>query len=250
MKYLMILLCLEISLKAICQEDTQKKHFVLNRIVKCFNQIRIFEDSSQNNFSSHFDDSIDEYNSKLLSYINSTEFSNLSNSELQEISHATEIKISYSRDSGLKVVSWCAFSFAPSPTCSNVAVFKRGKTPTTSVNNNSEVDFGINIQVDTIIKEKYKDKPYYILIGSNKCGNLCIQEIASIYSISGGKLVKHFHAFYDGNYFLNDLKFDYILNDQIAKEPYFMIVNGAIICPVFNERKTKVISRKRYNIKL
>lgn len=250
MKYLTFFLVVGISLSGFCQNTIKKENPFLNRIVACFNQMRVFEGMAQKKPSINFQDSIIKYNRKLISYLSNSTISKLDSSQLLEMSQRTEIRSLKSQDGKLRVVSWCAFIFSNSPMCSNMALIKNAKPAYISINSYGDNDFGNNIEIDTIFEKKYENKFYYILLGSNKCGNLCIQETASVYSIEGNKFVKRTHVLFDGTNFFDDAKFDYFINNKIEGEPSFKIVDGELISPVFNEDKTKIISSKKYKIKL
>jgi hypothetical protein len=250
MKHLATVLALGISFNGICQGITKEHHHLVNSIINYSSRMSVFEDSDAAAYSVRFDDSISKYNKKLKSVLSSSEFAVLGDYEQQEICRKAEITILTSRAKDLKIFSWSAFNFTSDHRCSSIAVFKGHKPVVISFHSDDESDFGVNVELDSMIELKYSGQTYYILIGSNKCGNICIKEVASVYSALDGKLSKRSKVFFDGEHYLDDVEFNYILNDQIKPEPNFKIENREIISPVFDERRARLISTKKYKIEL
>jgi hypothetical protein len=228
-----------------CQ--TGKEQLLVKKIISTYSKIQIFENEYEKSNSDEYQDSINQYNYRLFQFLSDKKFSKLNRSDLKRIVEKTQIIIKISNDNRLVLVSWHVFDFYPIPMCSNI-VFFDGKVKLMSLNGTANNDFGDNIQNDTIYKITLKSKPFYILMGSNKCGNLCIQEMASMYSISNGNLVKCINSFFDGKNYLTDVQFDYLINSEMKIEPNFQIQNSQLIRPIFNEDKTKIVGSKRFTI--
>jgi hypothetical protein len=224
-----------------------KNDLIIRNILDSYKKIQIFERKNEEVNSGNYEDSINKYNYVFSNLLLSPQFRKLGNVDLKETAEKSGLKITTSKDKKLKVVSWQVFEFSPTPMCSNLMLFDN-KSQIISLNGTSEKDFGENIQNDTIIDLRIKNKPYYILIGSNKCGSLCIQELASLYSIVDGKLIKCSKAFFDGNRYSDDIEFDYLINENLKNEPSFKIDKLELISPVFNDSKTEIIGTKKYQI--
>lgn len=232
-----------------CQtkKASDKKQPLVRKIIATYSKIQIFENEYEKSSLDEYQDSIKKYNYCLFQFLSDKKFSKLNKSDFKIIVEQTEIKINVSDDNRLVLVSWHVFDLYPIRMCSNVMFFD-GKTKIISLNGTDNNDFGDNIQNDRIYQITLKDNPFYILIGSNKCGNLCIQEMASMYSISNGSIVKCVNSFSDGINYLTDIQFDYLINNEMKLEPNFQIRNNELISPIFNEDRTKIVGSKRFKI--
>ena len=224
-----------------------KKHLV-EEIILTYNKMQVFENKFEESNSDEYEDSITKENFYLVQLFSNKQFDVSDSSLLKRIREQTGIKIILSKDYSLVIVSWGAFNSYPIPLCSNLIFFK-GKIKIISLNGTgTENDFGDNIQIDTVCTIHIKARPYYILIGSNKCGNLCIEERASLYRISNGEIIKSSNSFFDGKKYFNDIRFNYLINDLTKVEPVFLVQNTSLISPLFNKDKTKVTGNKKYKI--
>lgn len=224
-----------------------QKHLV-EEIILTYNKMQVFENKIAENNLDEYEDSITKENFHLVQLFSNKQFNVLDSALLKRIRKLTGIKIILSRDNSLIIVSWGVFNSYPIPLYSNL-VFLKGKIKIISLNGTgTENDFGDNIQIDTVCIIHIKTMPYYILIGSNKCGNLCIEERASLYRISNGEIIKSSNSFFDGKKYFNDIRFNYLINDFTKVEPVFLVQNTSLISPLFNKDKTKVIGNKKYKI--
>ncbi len=229
------------------QNRTHATSDLLKRIISTDNQIQKFETKYETSHSEHYEDYIRKYNYQLSRLLLKIGREMHNKNFLHQIAKKTDIKYCKSKDDVLTIFSWSVFNSIPNPSCSNVA-FIGSKPIMLSMNGTVNNDFGQNIQIDTIIDIRAESKFDYLLIGSNKCDNLCVQQIASVYSISHSNLSKCDSAFYDGQEYLNDLEFDYLLNNLIKTEPHFEKNDNSIKCPIFNDDRTKLIKNKIYKI--
>ena len=248
MKSILIILFMGLSVNSFAQKKSRENSIFIKRLLMTYNKVQKFDLLFEKTETEKIVDSIQKYNRTLTSMFLSSGFCLLKDSDLSKISKLTDIRICNSQDKKLKVVSWCVFFSQPNPSCSSIAFYNGHLAKKISINENSDDDFGDNVQTDTVVDVLLKGRVYYVLSGSNKCGNLCIQNMASIYSVSNGSIVKCSHFFYDGKDYLDDVEFNYVLNDEIENEPSFRIENGELICPVFNETRIKQIGSKKYKI--
>lgn len=229
------------------KKTISKNTELTKKILVTYKKIQRFENKYEESNSDNYEDSINKYNYIFSNLLSNPQFIKLDYSDLKTIAEKSGMKISLSKDQKLKIVSWQVFESSPTPMCSNLILFDM-KSKILSLNGTGDKDFGDNIQNDTIIDIVIKNKPYYILIGSNKCGNLCIQELASLYSIFNGKLTKCSKVFFDGKEYSDDVTFDYLINENIKTEPSFQIDNLKLISPVLNNSRTQIIGTKKYQI--
>ncbi len=249
MKKLLFLL-LVIVFNGFCQEKHQNKinADVINHFFTTYNSMRNFEYKYAENASSDLENSIIEYNSKLCTIIKSPEFSSLDDEAIKKIADSTEAKFIKSNDNKLKMFSWGVFESLQIPFYSNLLMSNNTRSNMISRNSNDNNDFGENVQYDSIIDITIQNKSYYVLLGSNKCGNLCLYKTASVYSIIDFAIVKCINVFFDGKNYLSDIKFDYLINENIKAEPAFSLKNNQIECPVFNNDKTRLTGTVLYNL--
>jgi hypothetical protein len=248
MRNILIILFLGLSANSFGQKRTWKDSDFIKKFLITYNLVQKFDLLFEKSGTEKMVDSIKKYNRILTSMFLSSEFGLLTDSDLSEISKLTDVNICNSQDKRLKVISWCVFLSQPNPTCSSIVFYNGNLAKKISINQNDDGDFGNNVQNDTVIDFLFKGNVYYVLFGVNKCGNLCIQKMASIYSVLNGSIVKCLRAFYDGKDYLDDAEFNYVLNDEIRNEPSFRIEKRELVCPVFNDRRTKQIGEKRYKI--
>lgn len=245
-----LLLVLSIACKGQPESKTPKQISIADTVILIDQRIQDFESTPDTSSTVSFEDSIKRYNSILLRIISSSEFRLLRESDLQKISDLSNLQISKSRDRKLIVVSWCVFNQYPSPSCSRVLI--AGKTSEIISSNGSDGDeFGDNVQNDSIVQLFSSDgKSSYVLLGSNKCGNLCIHQMASVYNVNKGKIFKRTKVFYDGKISIDDVEFDYLINDQIKIEPRFTVKDNILTSPLFKADKSGVEGKKSYKIKI
>lgn len=210
-------------------------------------KIQSFENKYAESNSDEYEDSVSIANDSLVQLFSDKRAAKLCQSDLKQIKGKTEIKIVVSDDKKLTVVSWCVFDSYEVPMCSNF-IFYNGNTKAISLNGTGDNDFGDNIQNDKILQVKLKDKTCYILTGSNKCGNLCILEMASMYFISKGNITKCSNSFFDGKKYFADIQFDYLINDKMKVEPTFQIQGKKLVYPTFNEDNDRIIGSKGLEI--
>jgi hypothetical protein len=225
---------------------TAKDRF-LTKVFAVYHQINVFEDKFEATHSLHYQDSAIKYNDSLLELLSSENLGSLSLLEQRKLKDSTKITISQSKDQKITVLSWCIFNKSPTAMCSNIAVAENVK-PVVLSRNGSTVDSGYNIQVDTIIKLVYKERPLYLLIGSNKCGNLCLDYLAALYSLNKGIITSKQEAFYDGKNYSDEVLFNYLINEKIKSEPKFQVKHNLLVCPIFSDDRTKKIGNKTYKI--
>jgi len=219
----------------------------VNKILECYKKKEIFEYKYEKRNSDNYVDSINKYNYALSSLLSSSYVRKLSYPELRTIAKKTTLKLIISKDLNLRILSWKAFEFSPTQMCSNLMLFA-DKSKLISLNGAGDQDFGENIQFNKIIDLKIKNKTYYLVIGANQCGNLCIQKLATIYSIVKDDLIKCTRTFFDGNVYSDKIEFNYLINDKLKNEPIFRVNNLELLTPIFNEYKTQILGTKKYQI--
>jgi len=226
----------------------QKSTSLVNKIIYTWSKVSDFNTQSINvlDTSDDIEDSLTKYNTTLSLLISSSEFSFLNSSDLQKIIDSTDIKVIISKDAKLKAISWMINNDLPEPTCCNVFILGTRKPQIISIGGTTGQDFGINVQLNKIIDVSLKNKTFYLLIGSNKCGNLCIEKLASLYVVSDSLIVKCPKAFLSGTKYLDEVKFEYSLNGE--KEPSFHVINTKLISPIFDRNKEKIVGNKVYEI--
>jgi hypothetical protein len=237
------------STEIIAQDTTEhfnKKIFVEN-IISTYIKIKDFERKYDELDLHEYEDSIMIYNLHLSEFFLNKKIIKLSIDEAKTIKENTEIEIVFSGDKKLQLVSWGVFSFFPIPLCTSLLIYG-GRAEIISLNGTLLNDFGYNIQYEKIHDFKFNNRSYYLLTGSNKCVNLCIEKIMSMYFIHDGKMTKCVNSFIDGKKSMNDLMFDYLINQYTKSQPAFQIQGKSIICPIFNSAKTKVIGNKKIRI--
>lgn len=217
-------------------------------IITTYNKIQVLDSAYRFNNLDEYEDSISKTNYSLVQLLLDKNFSRLSKSDVNVIKEKTEIKFLYSKDKRVLLLSWCVFASYQIPLCSDI-VFFDGTSKIIALNGTGEDnDFGENIQIDSIYQIKLKNKFFYIMAGSNKCGNLCITQNASLYSVIKGRIVNCSRSFFDGKNYFDNVQFDYLVNENIKTFPTFKIEKLQLICPRFNKSKTKVIGSQKYSI--
>jgi hypothetical protein len=167
----------------------------------------------------------------------------------RKLKDSTGITISQSENQKINVFSWCVFEDTPAPLCSNIATSENGKPVVLSCNGSS-FDNGYNIRIDTIIRLVNEEKASYLLIGSNRCGNLCLDYLAALYSLHAGAITERQKCFYDGKNYSDEVEFNYLVNEKIKSEPNFRVKHNLLFCPVFSEDGTRKIGNRSYKIVL
>lgn len=230
--------------------SSNKANPLVEKIISTYDAIQTFEKVAESSNSSDYEDSINYHNNLLFHLLSDKKFSDLDESDFNRIESETSVKIVFNTDRRLMLVSWQVFNFYSTPMCSNLLFFN-GEVKGISLNGaGDDNDFGENIQYDKIYEVPLKHNVVdYVITGSNKCGNLCIQKKASLYSIFNGKIYKCQNSFIDGEKHITDIQFDFLVNEYIKFDPTFKIENQEIIYPVFNEEKTKMIGSKIIKIK-
>lgn len=235
-------------MSGIAQKGSQPGSRSVKEILKTYN--RLFEiDNTYDGLKEDVFDSIDKYNGALISLISAPAFGLLKDSDYRTISKSTDIKIMFSQDKKLMLVSWRVLFNLPNPVCINILWIGGKATKISSMEADSEEEYESNVQVNKIVDFNLWGKVYYILTGSNRCGNLCIQEVISAFYIGTHGKLNPAGIFYDGKKYKQKLGFNYILNVDTKEEPAFLIKGDELTCPVFNVERTKVIGSKRYKIK-
>lgn len=216
-----------------CPSDIFNNRLLVNKIISAYKKIQLFENKFAGSNSDEYEDSISIANDALVKLFSKKSAGKLCKSDLLQIKANTGIKIVFSNDKKITVVSWRVFESYEIPMCSNF-IFYNGTAKAVSLNGTEDSDFGDNIQNDKILQVKLKDKACYILTGSNKCGNLCILEMASLYFISNGSIKKCSNSFFDGKKYFDDVQFDYLINEKMKVEPSFKIQAKKLVYPTFN----------------
>lgn len=223
-------------------EYIYNKQSLVEKIISVYKTIETFENKYAGGRVDKYEDSLNIANYYLMQLFSDKWAAKLSDSDFKQIKANTEIKILFSMDMKVAVITWSIFNSYQIPMCSNI-IFYNGNTMAVSLNGAGDSDFGENVQTDKILQIKLNDKTCYILTGSNKCGNLCIQEIASLYYISYGNIKKCSNSFFNGKKYFSDIKFDYQINDKIKVEPEFKIQGNSLVYPKFNKGNDKIIGR-------
>jgi hypothetical protein len=211
-------------------------------------RIQHFENAYGVSADKNMEDSIKKYNRRLRELLSGTDFLLLSDADRQKIPISMGIKISRSQDKRISMVSWCIFYDQPVRACSAIAMWDVNRNKIISSTEMGDRDVGNNIGNDTIIDISLDGRTYYVLVGSNKCGNLCVDEIASVYTFQHGEFVKCTRAFFDGKEYADDVEFNYKLTNKLGSEPSFRIGNDFLICPVFDEFHEVKTDEKKYRI--
>lgn len=222
---------------------------LVEEIILSYNKIQILENRFEESKSDEYEDSITKENFYLVKLFSNKQLDMSDNSLLKRIKNNTDIKIILSKDNNIVIASWVVFNSYPIPLCSNLVFFKQEMKIISLNGTGTENDFGDNFQIDTVLTTNIKSRPYYIFIGYNKCGDLCIEERASLYRIKNDKeIIKSINSFFDGKKYFDDIHFDYLINEFTKTEPSFILLNTSLISPIFNKDKTKVIGQKKYRI--
>jgi hypothetical protein len=224
------------------------KQSLVEKIISVYKTIEAFENKYAGGRADNYEDSLNIANYSLMQLFSDKWAAKLSESDFKQIKAKTEIKILFSADNKITVISWCIFKSYQTPMCSNL-IFYNGKTKVVSLNGAGDNDFGENVQTDKIFQVKFNDKTCYILTASNKCGNLCVQEMASLYFISNENIKKCSDSFFDGKKYFSDIQFDYLINDKIKVEPAFKIQGKRLVYPKFNKRNDKIMGSVGVDIK-
>jgi hypothetical protein len=218
------------------------------KIQNTFNTIRHFESIYDSYGMDSVADSVVKYNSELEKELSSSKFGLLDSSDLKYIAKSTEININTSPNKNLMLVSWSVFVNQAIPACSNIIWINHLVPKKLSEDQEGESDFNGDVKFDKILDFNIHDSSYFVVLGTRKCGNLCIMNIIRAFSIGDKLSIKAAKIFYDGNRNFSEVEFSYILNIETRQEPVFRILKDRLICPTFNDTKTKVVGEKVYQI--
>jgi hypothetical protein len=222
---------------------------IVDKLLSACRSLAQFERLRENDPVRYGADSIFVYNKAIADIITNAGFRQLGVSDLKRISDSSKIEILSSKDRKLQIFSWEAENPYPTPPmCSNIAIIDDKTTHVISLNGTGDNDFADNLSIDTIIQLSGSVKTGYLLIGSNKCGNLCEQSEASVYSILNNELKKNPGAFLCSGQYFDDVEFHYLINDKISSEPRFQINDLELTCPLFSGDRTKQSGVKKYKI--
>jgi len=133
----------------------------------------------------------------------------------------------------ISILEWSTFEGTNFPRVTNV-LFINGKS------------YDITPLFDLRIESFKKYKDGYILIGSIKCGNLCITNKTISFKIINNTII--LNSFVDETSKKKEIVFNYYLNIEIKNNLSFKVKKDSIVCPLLNKDKTKVIGEKMYYI--
>ena len=248
MKNTLVTILILFSLSGIAQQGSQPVSRSAKKILDTYS--RLFEfDNAYDGLKENLVDSIDKYNDSLISLISAPAFGLLKPADYNAISRTKDINILFSQDKKLMVVSWRMLINIPHQECINILWIGGKATKISSIEADSKEEYESSVQVNKIVDFNLPGRIYYLLMGSNRIGNLDILEMISAFYISSNFRLKPASIFYDGKKYNQVLGFDYIFNVDIKEEPSFLIKGDELIFPVFNEYRTKAIGSKRYKIK-
>lgn len=234
----------------VCSQGKERntiKAVLINKALSTYNKVRSYDDKYSTSFSNYDLNATLKYNDMFYNIVSSSDFSKLSNTDLKRISNVTGLKILISKDNKLKVVSWGVFNSAPEPKYSNILIGNK-KNKIVPLKGKRGKDFRIDFELDTIIDILSKNKTHYLLMGSNKCGNLCIQKSVFLYTIIDSNVIECSNAFFDDIDSINNIRFSYTINENMISEPFFYIDNNELITPIISDDKLSIIGNKRYKI--
>jgi len=247
MRNILVALFILISMNGIAQQSVKPKSRLVIEILETYRKLFEF-DNIYDGLKENISDSIDRYNSALISLISDPAFGLLKDSDYRSISKSTDLIIQFSQDKRILLVSWRVLVNLPQQSCFNILWIAGKASSVSSMKTDSENHYENSVQVDKIVDFNLRGKTYYMLMGSNRCGNLCIKEMVSSFDISNHGKLNPAGIFYDGKKYSQELGFDYVLNEEIKVEPEFLIKGDELTCPLFNEHRTKIVGSKRYKI--
>jgi hypothetical protein len=248
MKNTLVTILILFSISGTAQQRAQPVSRLVKEILKTYRKLFEF-DNTYDGLKENVGDSIDKYNSALISLISAPAFGVLKDSDYNSISKSTDIAIQFSQDKKLMVVSWRVLYNIPNQECINILWIGGKATSANAMKVDTEEEFANNVQVEKIVDFNLRGRVYYLLMGSKRIGNLDILEMISAFYITNNDKFNPASIFYDGKKYYQELGFDYILNVDIKEEPSFLIKGDELTCPTFNEYRTIVTGSKRYKIK-
>ncbi|HTE33504.1 MAG TPA: hypothetical protein VK666_24145 [Chryseolinea sp.] len=216
------------------------------KVIQAYMSIEKFEQKFEQSNQTEDQDSVISYNKIFSNLLLSPELRELNNIELKQLAKATGVKISLSKDKKLRILSWSILNLTANPPCNNIAIVDNGSSELIPANGNAE-EFGPSIQIDSI-SQVIGQRGLYILMGSNKCALLCIRKTVSLYKLQEASISKVSRCFFDGKLYSDDVEFSYFMNEQQKAEPYFKIRDRKLLCPIFNEQKTRQVGVKDFSI--
>ena len=248
MKNIVLAILILFSISGIAQRRSQPGSRSVKEILETYKKLFEF-DKSYDGLKENVGDSIEKYNRALILLISAPAFGLLKGSDYNIISKSTDITIQFSQDKKLMLVSWSTLFYLPHQVCFNILWIDGKATNISSMKVDSDGDYENYVQVNKIVDFNLRGRVYYIFMGSNRCGNLCIQEMISAFYIGINSKLNPAGIFYDGKKCNQELGFDYILNEDTKEEPAFLIKEDELICPIFNEHRTKVTGSRKYKIR-
>ena len=243
--YILILNCFCSNSQTI--KDSTYYEIEIQKATNIYNKIVFFENKYEEDEEDEYQDSIFNYNYKFSQVISKIKFSKDNSLKIKKELSKINVKMISTNDNLLIALTWQVFGFYPIPLNSNIIIYKN-KPTVVSINGTGDNDYGDNIGIDKVQKITLNKKPYYLVFGSNKCGNLCIQETLTMYKVFKDELIKNEYSFKNGKNKISDLKFDYLLNQDIKITPCFKIQGEYVLFPIFNKLKTKLIAYKKIKI--
>jgi hypothetical protein len=222
---------------------------LLDRVLATYAIVKQFNRQFLDKPDGMLEDSTAKYNSTLARLVADSGFAGLKDAEIQKIESSTGINILLSQDKRLKVAGWRWDN--PSPTasyCSTVLLADGKEAKIIALNGGGDKDFGKDISYDTLIQFSSVGRTYYLLTGSNSCGGHCRSRLASIYTISDGKIIKCQGCFSDGKQHLDEIEYAYEDTPELSGDLSIHFYNGKLTVPLFNDRQTRVTGRKTYQI--
>ena len=248
MKNALVTILILFTMSGKAQQMTRPGSHLIKEIRETYKKLIEF-DYTYDGLNEALGDSIEKYNATLISLISSPAFGVLKDSAYNAISKSTDIKILFSQDKKLVVVSWRILNNIPNQECINILWMGGKATGANAMKVDTEEKYANNVQITKIVDFNLGGKVYYLLMGSNRIGNLDILEMISAFYITNNGKFNPASIFSDGNKSYQELGFDYILNVDIKEEPAFLIKGDELTCPIFNGYRTKVTGYKKYKIK-
>jgi hypothetical protein len=248
MKNILLTILVLFSMSSIAQRGSQSGSRSVKEILKTYKKLFEF-DSGYDGIKENLGDSIGKYNRALISLISAPSFGLLKDSDYDSISKSTDIKILFSQDKKIMLVSWRTLFNLPHQVCLNILWIGGKATNIGSMKVDSDEDYENDVQVNKVVDFNLRGRVYYLLMGSNRCDILCIRERIAAFYIGVNSKLKPAGIFYDGKKYNQELGFDYILNADIKEEPAFLIQTDELTCPAFNEHRTKVTGYRKYKIR-
>src|SRR4051812_25998776 len=119
MKNILVAILILFSISGTSQQRARPVSGLVKEILKTYRSLSTF-DNTYDGFKENVFDSIDKYNSVLISMISAPAFGILTDSDYNTISKSTEIEIQFSQDKKLMVVCWKTLLNLPHQICFNI----------------------------------------------------------------------------------------------------------------------------------